>query len=58
MKGLSKSHFDERSEAWQGSDNGQEFERWLEEWESFYPTEVDEFADNPTIEAFENLRVS
>jgi hypothetical protein len=50
-----QDYYDERSETWQESDRGCDYESWKDEWESFEPLEEIECPEFVDVEEFENL---
>lgn len=58
IKQRQQDYFDDRSETWQESDRGCDYESWKDEWDSFTELEEMECPDFDFIEEFENLPVS
>jgi hypothetical protein len=55
IKQRQENYFDARSENWQESDRGSDYECWKDEWESFSELDAIEYPDFVDIEEFENL---
>jgi hypothetical protein len=55
IKQRQQDYYDDRSESWQESDRGMEYECWKDEWDSFYELDEIECPDFVDIEEFENL---
>ncbi len=55
IKQRQQDYYDERSDNWQESDRGMEYEDWKSEWESFEELDAIECPEFVDIEEFENL---
>lgn len=55
VKQRQQEYYDERSETWQESDRGCDYESWKDEWEGFEELEEIECPDFVDIDEFENL---